>query len=81
MGSLGFVSLRLFFFFLRPKRMQTFPDVENNKTNDKKKKKKQKEKKKKRKKNHPHQTGQLGEEGNERKIKNQKKALLLRLCS
>lgn len=47
MGSLGFVSLRLFFFFLRPKRMQTFPDVENNKTNDKKKKKKQKEKKKK----------------------------------
>lgn len=45
MGSLGFVSLRLLCFFLRLKRMQTFPDVENNKNNNNNNKNRRKKKK------------------------------------
>lgn len=77
-GILGFCLVKASFFFLRLKKMQTFPDVENNKNNDNNNKKKQeKQKNKKTKKNNPHnphQTGRLGEEGKERKIKNRKKS-------
>lgn len=85
-GILGFCLVKASFFFLRLKKMQTFPDVENNKNNDnnnKKKHRKNKKTKKQRKIIPTIPTKLAGWERKEKKekLKTEKKALLLHLCS